>query len=94
MKKIISIVLAFIMLTVLNITALADKLPDVTLVVDGVVAKTDVPPVIEDGRTLVPVRALFESLDAKVGWNAKTKKITIAAIAFFIDLPVAFFTKS
>ena len=93
MKKIISIVLAFVMLTVLNITALADKLPDVTLIVDGVVAKTDVPPVIEDGRTLVPVRALFESLDAKVGWNAKTKKITIAygetEILLFADSVVA-----
>lgn len=77
MKKFVAIILAFMVLTALNITALAEKLPDVTLVVDGVVAKTDVPPVIEDGRTLVPVRALFESLDAKVGWNAKTKKITI-----------------
>ena len=93
MKKIISIVLAFIMLTVLNITALADKLPDVKLVVDGKVAETDVPPVIENGRTLVPVRALFESLEAKVGWNEKTKKITISygetEILLFADSVVA-----
>ncbi len=93
MRKIISIVLAFVMLAVLNITVLAEKLPDITFVVDGKVANCDVPPVIEDGRTLVPVRALFESLDAKVGWNAKTKKITImygeTEILLFADSVVA-----
>lgn len=93
MKKIVSIVLAFIMLAVLNITALCQQLPQVTFIVDGKVADCDVPPVIENGRTLVPVRALFESLDAKVGWDARTKKITIlygeTEILLFADSVVA-----
>lgn len=93
MKKITALILAFIMLAVLNITAVADELPEVTFIVDGKIADCDVPPVIENGRTLVPVRALFESLDAKVGWDARTKKITIlyneTEILLFADSVVA-----
>lgn len=93
MKKILALILAFTMLAALNISAIAEEIPDVTLIVDGKVADCDVPPVIEEGRTLVPVRALFESLDAKVGWNARTKKITIVynetEILLFADSVVA-----
>ena len=93
MKKIVSIVLAFIMLAVLNITAIGEQVPEVAFIVDGKAAECDVPPVIENGRTLVPVRALFESLDAKVGWDARTKKITIlygeTEILLFADSVVA-----
>lgn len=37
----------------------------------------NVVPVIKDGRTLVPVRFISESLNADVDWNDKTKTITI-----------------
>lgn len=33
-------------------------------------------PVIEDGRTLVPLRAIFEKLGAEVAWDGATKTIT------------------
>ena len=33
-------------------------------------------PVIEDGRTLVPLRAIFEKLGAEVMWDGATKTIT------------------
>ncbi len=33
-------------------------------------------PVIVEGRTLVPVRAIFEGLDASVEWDAETKTVT------------------
>ena len=29
----------------------------------------DQPPIIQDGRTLVPVRAIFEALGAEVTWD-------------------------
>lgn len=38
----------------------------------------DVPPVIRDGRTLVPVRAIAEALDATVDYDAATRAVTIA----------------
>lgn len=36
----------------------------------------DVLPVIQNGRTLVPMRAIFEALGADVEWNGETKTIT------------------
>ncbi|MBQ7097300.1 MAG: copper amine oxidase N-terminal domain-containing protein [Clostridia bacterium] len=39
----------------------------------------DVPPVIVDGRTLVPVRAVAESFDADVQWIGETKTVEITS---------------
>ena len=36
----------------------------------------DVPPIIDDGRTLVPLRAIFEALGANITWDDTTKTIT------------------
>lgn len=37
----------------------------------------DVPPIIEDGRTLVPLRAIGEALGAEVAWEGQTQTITL-----------------
>jgi len=37
----------------------------------------DVPPQIINGRTMVPVRFISEGLGAEVGWEDKTKTVTI-----------------
>lgn len=39
--------------------------------------KFDVPPVIKQGRTLIPVRAITEGLGAQVEWNAEDQTVTI-----------------
>lgn len=49
-----------------------------SLVVDGAVVPSDVAPVVVNGRTLVPVRALFESLGATVDWDETTQTVTAA----------------
>lgn len=36
----------------------------------------DVPPVVEQGRTLVPLRAIFEALGAEVSWDSSTQTVT------------------
>ncbi|WP_010247647.1 stalk domain-containing protein [Acetivibrio cellulolyticus] len=36
----------------------------------------DVYPIVENGRTLVPLRAIFEKLGATVKWDEKTKTVT------------------
>ena len=36
----------------------------------------DVPPIIEDGSTLVPMRFLFEQMGADVEWNGETQTAT------------------
>ncbi len=47
------------------------------ILLDGVPVVCDVPPVIEDGRTLIPVRALFEAMDGTLQWNELTREVMI-----------------
>ncbi|MDO4773105.1 MAG: stalk domain-containing protein [Bacillota bacterium] len=44
---------------------------------DGTVVEIDVPAVIKDGRTMVPVRAISELFGAKVDWNNETRTVII-----------------
>jgi hypothetical protein len=45
--------------------------------VNGQKIKFEVPPVIKDGKTLIPVRAVMNGLGAKVEWDPNTKTVTI-----------------
>lgn len=47
----------------------------ITVKVDGKALKLDQPPVIQDGRTLVPLRAIFEALGAQVQWDAEAQSV-------------------
>ncbi|RXJ02940.1 copper amine oxidase N-terminal domain-containing protein [Anaerobacillus alkaliphilus] len=47
----------------------------IKIIVDGVPISSDQAPIIVDGRTLVPVRAIFEALDAKVSYVSATKQV-------------------
>ena len=49
--------------------------PPITIKIDGELLHTDVPPVIIDGRTMVPLRAIFEALGIDVEWIAETRTI-------------------
>lgn len=44
---------------------------------DAGTKELDVPPMIINERTLVPLRAISESIGATVSWNGKTKTVTI-----------------
>lgn len=46
------------------------------IILNGQEINLDVKPIIVDGRTMVPFRALFENLGMKVSWNAE-KRIAI-----------------
>jgi hypothetical protein len=48
----------------------------VDLYVDNTKLVTDVEPTIVSGRTLVPVRAIFEALGATVDWDSTTRTAT------------------
>jgi hypothetical protein len=45
--------------------------------VDGKTVTLDVPPFIQQGRTMIPLRFVSESLEAEVSWEASTQKVTI-----------------
>ena len=50
---------------------------EATAYVDGSAIELDVPAVIVNGRTLVPVRFIAESLNARVDWYGETKTVEI-----------------
>ncbi len=60
----------------------------ITVKLDTKIIAFDVNPIIENGRTLVPIRAFFEAMGAKVDWDEQTSTAKITAgrrnIAFTI----------
>ena len=57
-----------------TVSAYSEKL--ISLEIDGTVIRTEVPPTVIGGRTMVPVRDIFEACGANVTWDPATKKIT------------------
>ena len=48
----------------------------ITVLVNDIPVMFDVKPLIKDGRTLVPVRGIFEALGASVSWDGETSTAT------------------
>jgi len=71
-KKLMVVVFALLMALLLAVPAQAGT-PSVIL--DGKTLQCDTPPVIDNGRTLVPMRAIFEALGASVKWDGATKTV-------------------
>ena len=78
MKKIISIIITLCIS--LSCTTVLAK--DVTVNLNGQKIEFDVNPFIEDGRTLVPMRAIFEAVGATVTWDNETR---VAIALYEID---------
>jgi endonuclease YncB( thermonuclease family) len=58
-------------------TSTLTKTPSaVSVTINGTKQHYDQPPVIDNGRTLVPLRGIFESLGATVQWDANKKTVT------------------
>ncbi|WFD09036.1 copper amine oxidase N-terminal domain-containing protein [Tepidibacter hydrothermalis] len=49
---------------------------DISVYVNNSKLEIDTASIIKDGRTLVPVRAIFEALGCEVRWDASTKTVT------------------
>lgn len=64
-----------------------------TVQLDGKKIKFDQIPVIENGRTLVPLRGIFEAMGTAVDWNGATQTVTAVKgntrITLTIDNPTA-----
>ena len=71
MKKLLVALLACLMLTMACFAA------DITVTLNGeAIDFADQPATIVEGRTLVPLRAIFEALGASVEWDQATKTVT------------------
>jgi hypothetical protein len=76
MKKFISAVLSAAMLAAPVVPAMAEE-DTVSVIVNNEKVEFDQPPVIEDGTTLVPIRAVFEKAGADVSWDQDTQTATL-----------------
>ena len=76
--------------------ALSERNPEISITINsnqmtagGKKITLDSPAVIKNGRTFVPLRAIFEALGATVSWNDSTKKITATKGLRTVELFVA-----
>ena len=86
MKKLMAFLLAAVLAFSLQSTVLAED--EINVFVDGKKVEFDVSPVIVDGRTLVPVRAVFEELGASVDWDKDNQKVVSSKGDISISLTV------
>jgi hypothetical protein len=56
----------------------AEYQPEITITMDGQLLPTDVPPIIQNNYTLVPLRTVAEAMELQVSWNAGTQEIQLA----------------
>jgi len=73
MKRVLSVVLAVFLIFALAPTVFAN----ISVTLDGSpIYFGDVPPQMIDNRTMVPLRAIFEALNAEIEWDGYTQTVT------------------
>lgn len=86
MKKIISVLVIMIMLvSAMSFSAFADG-GEVSVYLNGSKIEFDVPPQIINGRTMVPMRAIFEALGAEVEWDSATKTASGKKMGIIVEI--------
>ncbi|MCL1873996.1 MAG: copper amine oxidase N-terminal domain-containing protein [Clostridiales bacterium] len=55
--------------------ATSDDADDIKIFLDGKELQSDVPPIIEQSRTLAPMRVVFEALGCKIDWEPKERAV-------------------
>ncbi|MGN0161951.1 MAG: copper amine oxidase N-terminal domain-containing protein [Candidatus Ornithomonoglobus sp.] len=61
---------------------------DIKVLLDGNELSFDVPPQIIDERTMVPLRAIFEAMDAAVDWDGDTQTVTAVRESVTVKMTV------
>jgi|GEM_PF-3077078 len=56
-----------------------DSASGINIMINGRLLPTDVSPIMEQGRVLIPVRAVGEALGVNVGWNQDLQQITLTS---------------
>lgn len=75
-KNILIIIVAFVLVFSLNTISKAEEKP-IKIIMNGEVIESDVPPFLENGRTMVPLRVITEAFGYKVEWFEETQEIWI-----------------
>lgn len=77
MKKLISLIISIMLICTGSLSVGADN-SEIKVVLNGTKLSFDVPPQIINGRTMVPVRKIFEAQGAMVEW-IKEKNLIVAS---------------
>ena len=77
MKKLwITILVGLLVIPMMfQISTRAANVP-IRVIIDGVPLSTDQAPVMVNGRTMVPLRAIFEAFNTTIRWDQKTQTVT------------------
>lgn len=75
-KRIWTALLAAILLIPMTFQSQVQAAVNISVLIDGVKLYTPQAPVMIQGRVMLPMRSIFEALDASVKWNQKTKTVT------------------
>ena len=76
MRKKINVFLCVLLVVSMFAGITASAQQPIRVVLDGRTLQFDVPPTTIDGRTMVPMRVIFEALGAEINWNDRTRTIT------------------
>ena len=85
MKKLYALILIFVLLfSFQNVHAQNE----ITVTINGYFVMFDVPPQIINGRTMVPMRIIFESLGANVDWVGEENLVVATYKTNIITMPI------
>lgn len=90
-KKLAAIVMSLAMSAQLLVPMAAGN-DDITVELDGKKLNFDVSPIIMDGRTMVPMRVIFEELGYNVEWNEQNRAVKAVKGDDIINMRVDFYT--
>lgn len=85
-KRFTCLSMVLILLTTLVMPAMASDAP--TVVLDGKVVAFDVSPMIQDGRVLVPMGAIFEAMGAQVSWDGAAGQAKAVKDGITVIIPI------
>lgn len=75
-KLVLSFISTFLIVIIFNLqVANAQEKQEITVLLDGYPVTFDVAPVLKDGTTLVPFRAIAEALNISVKWDNHTQTV-------------------
>jgi len=89
-KAIAAFLMAAVLVTASGVTtpAPASAATNVNVLFEGQLQQYDQPATVINGRTMVPLRAIFEKLDASVQWDGATQTITATRKSLTLVLKV------
>ncbi|WP_058486875.1 stalk domain-containing protein [Defluviitalea phaphyphila] len=91
-----SVIAIFINMSITNVLAKPNKFleTDINIIIDEEMFKPSIKPIINNGRILVPLRSLFETMDINVEWDNVEKKVCAMRdgniVQIFINSDIAF----